>query len=112
MSKLLAVKDLRPILQAMYRAVPELDRILKAVEDKEATGCTYAAASMKEFGNRCWADKIRYWHNKCSMVNREPYHEARTQRPSPRAFGRCLPALRSLRPGFIRWRNRSGSLSG
>ena len=49
---------------APYRQVPDLDRILKAVEHRKTTGCTYAAASIKEFGDRNWADKIRYWHNK------------------------------------------------
>jgi hypothetical protein len=49
---------------APYRQVPELDRIVKAVEYRKTTGCTYAAASIKEFGSRNWADKIRYWDNK------------------------------------------------
>jgi len=49
---------------APYRDVPDLDRILKAVEYKKKTGCTYPEASVKEFGNRDRADKIRYWHNK------------------------------------------------
>lgn len=49
---------------APYRKVPDLDRILKAVEYRKKTGCTYSEASLKEFGNRGCADKIRYWHNK------------------------------------------------
>ena len=49
-----------------YREVPHLDRILKAVTYKKTAGCTYKEASISEFGNPDWADKIRYWHNKHS----------------------------------------------
>jgi hypothetical protein len=49
---------------APYRGVPNIDGIMRAVKDRKATGCTYREASMKEFGNRKWADRIRYWHNK------------------------------------------------
>ena len=52
---------------APYRAVPELDRILKAVEYKKANGCTYPEASIREFGTPDRADKIRYWHNKRAL---------------------------------------------
>jgi hypothetical protein len=51
---------------APYRDVPALDRILRAVEYKKTKGCTYPEASIREFGNRDWADKIRYWHNRCA----------------------------------------------
>lgn len=49
---------------APYRDVRDLDRILTAVEYKKTKGCTYREASIREFGNRHWADKIRYWHNR------------------------------------------------
>jgi hypothetical protein len=49
-----------------YRDVPNLGRILKAVEYKKTAGCTYRQASINEFGSPKWADKIRYWHNKRS----------------------------------------------
>jgi hypothetical protein len=49
---------------APYREVPDIDRILRAVEYRKTTGCTYAAASIEEFGDPNSAEKIRYWNNK------------------------------------------------